>query len=90
MYIKCKYCCHKETLDKRFILKAMGGAFAGGGFWAWVTYFFAGTGLAMPICIALVLGGAGLAAFSDEIAIWVSKKYDCPKCSKRDWEVTDS
>lgn len=87
MYIKCKNCSHKETLDKRFILKVLGGAFAGGGFWAWVAYFFAGTGFALPICIALVTGGVALAAFSNEIAVWVSSRFDCPNCNKRDWTV---
>lgn len=37
--IVCKRCGYRETLNKRFILKILGGAFAGGGFWAWVAYF---------------------------------------------------
>lgn len=87
MYIVCKKCGYKETLNKRFILKVIGGTVTGFGFWAWVTYFFAGTGLALPICIALVIGGAAIAAFSNEIASWVSSKYDCPKCNSRNWKV---
>lgn len=87
MYVVCKKCSYRETLNKRFILKVMGAAFAGGGFWAWVTFFFAGTGLALPICIALVVGGVAMAAFSDEIAEWVSKRFSCPKCHNKNWKV---
>lgn len=87
MYIKCKNCKHKETLNKRFFVKAIGGAFAGGGFYAWVAYIFAGTGFAMAICVAIIAGGVAMAAFSDEIAEWVSKKYDCPRCKRRVWMV---
>ena len=90
MFIKCNHCGHKETLDKRFILKVLGGAVSGFGFWAWVAYFFAGTGLALPICVALVTGGVAIAAFSDEIAAWVSKRYSCPKCGRKDWKVVEN
>lgn len=86
-YIKCYKCGYKETLNKRFVLKVIGGTVSGAGFWAWVTYFFAGTGLAMPICIALVIGGAGICAFSNEIAEWVSTRYNCPRCGTRNWRV---
>lgn len=87
MKLKCKKCGHAETVNKRFFLKVIGVALSGGGFWAWVAYIFAGTGFALPICIAIVLGGAGLAAFSDEIAMWASKKFPCPKCGTKDWEA---
>ena len=87
MYIKCSKCGHSETLNKRFIAKVLGGAVSGFGFWAWVTYLFAGTGLALPICIALVVGGVAIAAFSDEIAAWVSKRYECPGCGAKNWSV---
>ena len=87
MVIKCSACGYKETLNKRFFVKILGGAVSGFGFWAWVAYFFAGTGLALPICVALVTGGVAIAAFSDEIAEWVSSRYDCPNCGSRDWIV---
>ncbi len=58
-----------------------------GGFWAWVAFLFAGTGLALPICIAIVTGGVAIAAFSDEIAEWVGKKYPCPSCQRKKWIV---
>lgn len=89
MKLKCNKCGHKETINKRFFLKAIGGGMAGFGYWAWVAYIFAGTGLALPICIAIVLGGVGVAAFSNEIAEWVSKKYPCPKCGSKEWSVVE-
>ncbi len=87
MKLKCKHCGHEETVNKRFFLKVLGGAVAGFGFWAWVTFLFAGTGLAMPICIAIVTGGVALAAFSNEIAQWASKRFPCPECKCKDWEA---
>jgi DNA-directed RNA polymerase subunit RPC12/RpoP len=86
-YIKCKKCSHKEILNKHFFIKIIGGVVTGFGFWAWVAFLFAGTGFALPICIAIVVGGVGIAAFSDEIAEWVSSKYSCPTCQKRAWSV---
>lgn len=42
----------------RKLIAILGGsAVSGFGFWAWVSYFFAGTGFALPICAALVIGG---------------------------------
>lgn len=87
MKLVCTKCGHTETVNKRFFLKVIGGSVAGFGFWAWVAYLFAGTGLAMPICIAIVAGGVGLAAFSNEIAQWVSKKFPCPKCGNKKWKA---
>lgn len=34
----------------------LGDSFVGGGFWAWVTLFFEGTGFAFAICVAIVTG----------------------------------
>lgn len=87
MHIKCKNCGYKETLNKNFFLKILGGTISGYGFYALVAYIFAGTELALAICCAIVAGGVAIAAFSNEIAAWVSSKYDCPTCKKRDWEV---
>lgn len=87
MYITCQRCGHRETLNKRFFVKVLGGAVAGFGFWAWVVFLFAGTGLALPICIAIVTGGVAIAAFSDEIAEWISSRYECPQCSAKSWKV---
>ena len=87
MHIRCKQCGYKEEINKRFFVKILGGAVAGFGYYAWVAYLFAGTGLALAICIAIVTGGVAIAAFSNEIAEWVSSRYDCPSCKRRDWEV---
>lgn len=85
MEIKCRNCGHRETINKQFFFKILGGGSVGFGFWAWVTFLFAGTGFALPLCILIVAGGVGLAAYSNEIAEWVSKKYPCPKCGSRNW-----
>ncbi|WP_166172125.1 hypothetical protein, partial [Acinetobacter sp. SA01] len=71
-YIKCKCCGYKEEANKTFFLKVMGASFVGGGFWAWVSFFFAGTGFAFAICVAIVTGGVALLAFSDQITKWVA------------------
>ncbi|WP_045457059.1 hypothetical protein [Vibrio campbellii] len=86
-FIECKHCDYKEEANKSFFLKILGGGFVGGGFWAWVTFFFAGTGFAFAICVAIVTGGVALLAFSDEITHWVSERYDCPSCKKRNWRL---
>lgn len=88
-YLKCRKCGQKEELNAKFVAKVIGGAVSGFGVWAWVAYFFAGTGLAMPICLALVIGGGAILAYSNEIGEWFSKSYDCPNCKSRDWIVTD-
>jgi len=86
-HVECKKCGYTEEANKTFFLKVMGGGFVGGGFWAWVTYFFAGTGFAFVICVAIVTGGVALLAFSDEITKWIAERYDCPSCHKRDWRL---
>ena len=55
MKIRCRDCGHSETMNKELILTLLGGAAAGFGFWAWVSFLFAGTGFAMPLCIAMAL-----------------------------------
>lgn len=89
MKLKCKKCGHTETVNKRFFLKAIGGAVTVFGFWAWVAFISAGTGFALPICVAIVLGGAGIAAFSNEIAEWASKKFPCPECKSKSWTTVE-
>ncbi len=89
MYLKCKRCSYKETINKRFFVKVLGGGVSGFGFYAWVAYIFAGTGFALPICIAIVTGGIAIAAFSNEIAEWVSSRYECPNCKAKDWTIVE-
>ncbi len=89
MEIKCTSCGYQEETNKDFFVKLIGGAMPVGGFWAWVTYFFAGTGFALPICTAMIVGGVGLLVFKDEIISFiVSKGYQCPRCGKKEWEAT--
>lgn len=86
-YIVCRNCGNHEEINKHLFFKIIGGALSGGGFYAWVAYIFAGTGLAMPICIAIILGGVGIAAYSNEIAGWLSKRYKCSECGYKSWSV---
>lgn len=86
MFIKCKKCGYTEEVNKDLIVKILGVVFTGFGFWAWVSFLFAGTGLALPICIAIVTGGAGMLVFKDKIVNWISNKnYECPKCGSKSW-----
>ena len=87
MKIRCRSCGHSETLNKELIVTLLGGAVAGFGFWAWVSFLFAGTGFAMPLCIALVVGGPALVIkYGDEIVEWLAKQgYECKKCGAKDW-----
>lgn len=88
MKIKCRSCGYSEKPTKELFVKIIGGALPVGGFYAWVTYLLAGTGLALPIVIALIGGGIGMLIFKDEIVGWISNKgYECPKCGQVDWEV---
>lgn len=87
MKIRCRKCGHSEETSLSFFVKLIGGAMPIGGFWAWVTYFFAGTGFAIEIVIAIIAGGTAMLVFKDEIVEWiVNKGYTCPRCGKMDWE----
>jgi len=67
-------------------VKIIGGAMPIGGFWLWVTYLLAGTGLALPIVIAIITGGTAMLIFKDEIVEWIiNRGYKCPKCGAVDW-----
>ena len=88
MKIKCRNCGHSEKASVELIVKIIGGALPIGGFWAWVTYLLAGTGLALPIVIALITGGTAILVFKDQIVTWISNRgFECPKCGKVDWEA---
>lgn len=88
MKIKCGNCNHSEKVTVELIVKIIGGALPVGGFAAWVTYFFAGTGLAFEICAALVAGGVAMLFFKDEIVTWiVNRGYKCPKCNSVNWSA---
>ena len=87
MKIWCSSCGHSEETNKEFFVNIIGAAMPIGGFWAWVSFFFAGTGFALPICIAIVTGGVGMLVYKDQIVKWVSNRYPCPKCNHKSWEI---
>lgn len=89
MHIQCKNCNYCEKVDKAFFAKLLGAVTASMGYWAWVSFFFAGTGFAMPICIAIMAGGGAMMAYSDKIVAWISTKYDCPVCKNNQWIAID-
>ena len=88
MKIKCSKCGHSEKATVELFVKIIGGALPFGGFWAWATFLFAGTGFAMAIVIAIITGGVGMLVFKDEIVEWiVNRGYRCPKCGAVKWEA---
>jgi hypothetical protein len=91
MHIKCTQCGYTEETNKDFFVKIIGGAMPVGGFWAWTTYLFAGTGFAMAIVVAIIGGGVAMLVFKDEIVGWViDQKYKCASCGGLSWEATDT
>tara|TARA_B110000196_G_C21015855_1_gene600273 strand:- start:65 stop:346 length:282 start_codon:yes stop_codon:yes gene_type:complete len=88
MKIWCNSCGFSEETNLNFFVKLIGAAMPAGGLWAWVTFLFAGTGFALPICFAIVTGGAGILIYKDEIIKWVTNKgHTCPKCDGKSWEI---
>ena len=87
MKIRCRSCNYQETFNCELVMKIIGGSTTIFGTWAWISYLFAGTGFALPICVALVTGGTIVSSFSTEIALWLCSNYACPKCNKHDWAV---
>lgn len=86
MRIKCLDCGHSEEVSLDLFVKIIGGATAGFGFWAWVSFLFAGTGFAMAICIAIIAGGAAMLAYKNEIIDWlVNKGFACKRCGGQKW-----
>ena len=69
------------------MVKILGGSMSMFAGYAWVVYLFAGTGFALPICIAIATGGIILAAYSTAIANWLNSNYHCPVCNSNNWDV---
>lgn len=63
MKIRCTPCGYREEVNTRLFIRIIGSVMPFGGYWAWVTYFFAGTGFAMPIVIAIMTGEVALLVF---------------------------
>jgi hypothetical protein len=88
MNIKCTKCGHSEKTNLDLFVKIIGGTMPVGGFWAWVTYIFAGTGFAMEICVAIIIGGVAMLAFKEQIVEFIiNKGYKCPKCDNGNWRA---
>ncbi|WP_231218776.1 hypothetical protein [Helicobacter pylori] len=66
-YLKCKSCRHKEETSLKFFVRVIGAVLPARGAVAWTTYLFAGTGFALPICVAIIIGEVAILAFQDEI-----------------------
>jgi len=88
MKIQCANCNHTETTNIEFFVKLIGGVIPiGGGYTAWNTYFFAGTGFAAPLVAAIISGGVATLVFKKEIVKWVIEKgYKCPNCKHIQWK----
>lgn len=88
-YVKCTVCGDLVRIDKEMFARIIGGTTAGFGFTAWVTFLFAGTGFALPLCVAIMAGGGAILAGSKEVAKWLSKQYPCPNCGAHTWTVVN-
>jgi len=88
MKIRCKRCGHSEKAAAELFVKIIGGVMPIGGFWAWVAYIFAGTGFAIEIVIAIIVGGVSVLVFKDEIVQWiVNRGYRCADCGAVQWDA---
>jgi hypothetical protein len=87
MKIQCTNCDNIETTNTEFFVKLIGGSMPVGGYAAWTTYFFAGTGFAAPIVAAIISGGVAMLVFKDEIVQWIiDKGYECSNCKHVKWK----
>ncbi|WP_324023742.1 hypothetical protein QSV08_12890 [Maribacter sp. BPC-D8] len=88
MKIECRNCKNLEKVNTGLFVKIIGGALPIGGYFAWTTYLLAGTGLAMPIVIAMIAGGTGMLLYKDKIVKWITNnKYKCTKCGGTNWDT---
>ena len=72
-------------------MNLIGGTMPVGGFWAWTTYLFAGTGFAMTIVAAIIGGGVTMLIYKDEIVEWViNQDYKCANCGQVKWSPFDT
>lgn len=86
-YLRCRRCGQLTPLTKEFFGHLIGGATIGMGMYAWLAFIFAGTGFALAICVAIMIGGAAIMSYSKEIIRWISSRYDCEQCGQNDWEI---
>ena len=55
MKIKCRECGHTEEVNTKLFVEIIGGALPIGGFWAWVTYFLAGTVMIIAVVVFTIV-----------------------------------
>ena len=90
MQIKCRNCGHTEETNLDLFVKIIGSAIPITGYWAWITYLFAGTGFAMGIVVAIIAGGTAMLAYKDEIVNWIiNQNYKCVDCGVVNWKAVD-
>ena len=85
-HIKCKICDFEKKAKSKALIKIAGIALIIFGFWAWISFLFAGSGEAFLICVAIMGVGVILLTFTDFIQKWYSTKNECPKCEKKEWD----
>ncbi len=90
MNIKCKKCGYTEETNKDFWVKVIGSTIPIVGFWGWTAFIFAGTGFALPIVTAMIIGGSGMLVYKDKIVKWISDKYECPECDAKSWDLVEN
>ncbi len=88
-YIKCKVCDFEKKAKSKVLVKIVGIALIAFGFWAWISYLFAGSGAALIICAAIIGAGVILLTFTDPIHKWYSKKDECPHCGMKEWNFIE-
>lgn len=87
MEIRCQKCGYMEETKLDWVVALIGVAMPLGGFWAWTTYFFAGTGFAKQIVIALIAGGAGILLFKKKLVEWIiMRRHTCSDLEAIDWD----
>lgn len=74
-----------KKAKSKLLIKAIGVALIAFGFWAWISYTFAGSGAALIICSGIIGVGIIPLIFTDQIQKFNSTKEDCPKCGKKEW-----
>lgn len=84
MKLECSKCGYEKSRNT-VIYKVIGVALIALGFFAWKSYFFAGTGSALLICIGIMGGGVLILFFSNEIEKIFAINSECPSCQKSSW-----
>ncbi|UNM97203.1 hypothetical protein MMG00_04960 [Ignatzschineria rhizosphaerae] len=84
--IKCKICDFEKKAKNKLLIKMIGIALIAFGFWAWISYLFAGSGAAFIICVSIMGLGTIFLCFTDQIHRYNSTKENCPKCGKKEWD----